>query len=154
MSKELEAIVAGLIQRAADSVSYSHNFANAKPDIGKTEREHILGLCQLVEDLVLVLPASGCGACGDGCLERGSCRVSEESPSLSTQAGEGWRDIATAPESGTFLVYMPEDERLPMQVARWHPNIKVIGAMFAFDAKTPTHWRPLPSPPSDTKGEG
>jgi hypothetical protein len=41
-----------LVTRARLSVSYSHNFATAKPDIGTTEREHILGLCKLVEDLI------------------------------------------------------------------------------------------------------
>ena len=31
------------------SIAYSHNFATAKPDIGKTEKEHILGLCALLQ---------------------------------------------------------------------------------------------------------
>lgn len=30
---------------AEAAVAYSHNFATSKPDIGGTEREHILGLC-------------------------------------------------------------------------------------------------------------
>lgn len=34
------------IQAALD---YSRNFATAKPDIGNTEREHILGLANLLE---------------------------------------------------------------------------------------------------------
>jgi len=33
----------------SDALAYSRNFATAKPDIGTTEREHILGLCDLLE---------------------------------------------------------------------------------------------------------
>lgn len=40
-----------LVQRARDAISYSQNFATAKPNIGTTEQEHILGLCELVADL-------------------------------------------------------------------------------------------------------
>ncbi|MDL4862076.1 hypothetical protein NPJ88_007010 [Halomonas elongata] len=32
-----------------EAIAYSHNYATAKPDIGATEREHILGLCQVLE---------------------------------------------------------------------------------------------------------
>lgn len=31
------------------AIDHSRNFATAKPDIGSTEREHILGLCNLLE---------------------------------------------------------------------------------------------------------
>lgn len=34
---------------AADAIAYSRNFANAKPDIGVTEKQHILGLCDALE---------------------------------------------------------------------------------------------------------
>jgi len=34
------------------AIDYSQNFATAKPDIGATEKEHILGLCGLVEWLI------------------------------------------------------------------------------------------------------
>ena len=40
-----------LVKRARDAISYSQNFATAKPNIGTTEQEHILGLCELVADL-------------------------------------------------------------------------------------------------------
>jgi len=59
---------------------------------------------------------------------------------------EGWQPIETAPENGTFLVFMPE-ERTRIQVAKWHPNVKTIGNSFAFDLSEPTHWRPLPNAP-------
>lgn len=34
-----------------EAVAYSHNFATAKPDIGTTEKEHILGLCKVLEQV-------------------------------------------------------------------------------------------------------
>lgn len=40
-----------LLTRALGGIAYSRNFANAKPNIGPTEKEHILGLCNLVEEL-------------------------------------------------------------------------------------------------------
>lgn len=58
-----------------------------------------------------------------------------------------WRPIETAPAQGRFLVYMPEDSRQPIQVATWHPNVKIIGNVFHFDCKPPTHWMPLPPAP-------
>lgn len=61
----------------------------------------------------------------------------------------GWQDIATAPEKGVFLVYMPTADRDGdrIQVAVWHPNVKVVGHLFAFDCAPITHWMPLPAPP-------
>lgn len=65
---------------------------------------------------------------------------------------KGWRPIDTAPGDGTFLVYLPDEPRgKQMQVATWHPNVKVIGHVFAFDLTKPTHWMPLPDPPKETK---
>lgn len=61
----------------------------------------------------------------------------------------GWRPIETAPEKGVFLVYMPTADRDGdrIQVAVWHPNVKVVGHLFAFDCAPITHWMPLPAPP-------
>ncbi|WP_229011627.1 DUF551 domain-containing protein [Paraburkholderia gardini] len=61
-----------------------------------------------------------------------------------------WQPIETAPAEGQFLVYMPDEKRQPIQVARWHPNVKIIGGAFAFDLPPPTHWMPLPEPPTGT----
>jgi hypothetical protein len=58
-----------------------------------------------------------------------------------------WQPIETAPDSGVFLVYMP-DERTKFQVAKFHPNVRVIGNCFAFDITKPTHWMPLPEAPT------
>lgn len=63
------------------------------------------------------------------------------------EAALTWRAVEDVPEDGTFLVYMPTDTRRPMQVARWHPNCKVIGGAFAFDCDPVTHWMPLPPAP-------
>lgn len=41
-----------LKERLLAAVSYSQNFATAKPDIGAVEQEHILGLCRLAEQAV------------------------------------------------------------------------------------------------------
>lgn len=38
-----------LIEAIDAALAFSRNFATAKPDIGKTEREHILGLANLLE---------------------------------------------------------------------------------------------------------
>lgn len=46
-SKERVMEETGISWQAA--VSYSHNFATAKPDIKKTEKEHVLGLCRILE---------------------------------------------------------------------------------------------------------
>lgn len=47
---------AALLEEVSAALSYSKNFATAKPDIGKTEKEHILGLCSLIEKLTRNLP--------------------------------------------------------------------------------------------------
>lgn len=59
-----------------------------------------------------------------------------------------WQPIETAPTEGRFLVYMPTYNRNPIQVANYHLDVKVIGNMFAFDMPPPTHWMPLPEPPT------
>lgn len=68
------------------------------------------------------------------------------------QAAGQWMPIETAPEFGEFLVYLPH-ERVKIQTAKWHPNAKVIGNVFAFDMSKPTHYMPLPAPPTPA-GEG
>ena len=44
-----------IVERLRDAIAYSHNFATAKPDIGATEREHILGLCGILGDAVAAI---------------------------------------------------------------------------------------------------
>ena len=75
------------------------------------------------------------------------------SASLSAQA-EGWQSIETAPKEGVFLVFMQDEVRPArrMQVANWHPNVKIVGGLFAFDCAKITHWMPLPPPPTSAEG--
>jgi len=40
-------------ENIALAIGHSRNFATAKPDIGATEREHILGLCTLLERITV-----------------------------------------------------------------------------------------------------
>lgn len=64
-------------------------------------------------------------------------------------ADEGWLPYDTAPEEGTFLVWLTEAEMCghvyPMKRRK---NVSLIGHRFVFDINNPpTHWRPtLESP--------
>ena len=71
-----------------------------------------------------------------------------------TAQAEGWGAIETAPQEGVFLVYSPDEARPArrVQVADWHPNVKVVGGLFAFDCAPITHWMPLPHPPTSAEG--
>ena len=70
-----------------------------------------------------------------------------------TAQAEGWQSIETAPKEGVFLVFMQDEVRPArrMQVANWHPNVKIVGGLFAFDCAKVTHWRPLPPPPTSAE---
>lgn len=66
-----------------------------------------------------------------------------------------WKPIETIPDEGSFLVYMPgEPEGRQIQVAYWHPNVKVIGGVFDFDREPVTHWMELPDIPNTTNSKG
>lgn len=60
-----------------------------------------------------------------------------------------WQPIETAPESGRFLVYMPDGALHQIQAAHYEPNFKIIGDHFAYEQSKPTHWMPLPDPPEE-----
>ena len=66
---------------------------------------------------------------------------------------DGWFPIESAPKEGVFLVWLPEPEQgsnvMPMNSGK----ITTIGHYFVWDVQSkPTHWRPLPSPPT-ARGE-
>jgi hypothetical protein len=72
---------------------------------------------------------------------------------ISTQAGEGWRDIATAPVA--FAVELPDGSISPMgwtdmgRFDQWSRMAQLCdGCRYVYA------YGPLPSPPSDTKGVG
>lgn len=61
------------------------------------------------------------------------------------EAAEGWRPIETAPKQGEYLVYQPEHRA----------GRALLSARICFNDQTGavrknTHWRPLPTPPSET----
>lgn len=60
-----------------------------------------------------------------------------------------WRDIETAPQDGTLvLIYAPGRDGLPALICpcAWHED-----AGFCVDElRSPTHWMPLPEPPTPT----
>ena len=70
-----------------------------------------------------------------------------------TAHAEWWQSIETAPKEGVFLVFMQDEVRPArrMQVANWHPNVKIVGGLFAFDCAKVTHWMPLPHPPTSAE---
>ena len=65
------------------------------------------------------------------------------------RAREGWQPMATAPKDGTpVLLWWPYWANVRPLVGWWQNN----GGWQSWeasdeDAKPPTHWRPLPSPP-------
>ena len=71
-----------------------------------------------------------------------------------TAQAQGWQSIETAPKEGVFLVFMQDEVRPArrMQVANWHPNVKIVGGLFAFVRAKVTHWMPLPNPPTSAEG--
>lgn len=65
----------------------------------------------------------------------------------------GWMPIETAPKDGRFLVYVPiENHRLVIAMRG------ICGIFLAEDAQPvkwpPTHWMPLPPPPTTSAGSG
>jgi hypothetical protein len=48
-----------------------------------------------VEDLKRRVDGSGCGACGDGCIDRKQCRVLEESPPIKAIPKKRARKVVT-----------------------------------------------------------
>lgn len=62
-----------------------------------------------------------------------------------------WQPFVTAPENGTFLVWMPEKHTAMnshVGVMRRHPKVSFIYGLIAFDLQSdPSHWMPLPDPP-------
>lgn len=64
--------------------------------------------------------------------------------------GDGWLPIETAPKDGTqvlcaFFSWGEPDKGYSMEVVSWMGD---CWASEAYPIYPPTHWRPLPSPPS------
>jgi hypothetical protein len=59
-----------------------------------------------------------------------------------------WLPIETAPQEGSFLVYMPEARKgKRVQVCTVRNTINVIGGTFDFDQPPRTLWAPIPALP-------
>jgi hypothetical protein len=68
-----------------------------------------------------------------------------------------WQPIETAPQDGTaFLVWMDaavHGSHVQVWCRRSAKHSGVIAGVFEFDlGKSPTHWMPLPAPPTDKTG--
>lgn len=98
-----------LLERARESVGFSHNFATAKPNINDTEQTHILGLCRLVNDLVAAIEADRAGR-GEavawqyrmpGVFDWADCpnKAHYESVRANTSAGWETRELFASPPS-------------------------------------------------------
>lgn len=96
------------------------------------------------------------------------------SPQVGREEGDGWQDISTAPLTGErVLVLVPTTEAPFQTVARWHAQFEneynpeddeyhyrgawTDGTVFDWGMEEyaelePTHWRPLPPPPSLING--
>jgi hypothetical protein len=74
----------------------------------------------------------------------GACRSCIES---AAQEAEGWRPIETAPKDVWVLVWTPTRSTVAYRKAEgsWRD---VGGGLFI----APTHWMPLPPPPTEEKG--
>jgi hypothetical protein len=67
-----------------------------------------------------------------------------------------WQPIESAPKDGEFFVYAPTvggkrpysagNSNVAVMVRR--PTLTLVDAHFQFDMEPPTHWMPLPAPPS------
>lgn len=105
--------------------------------------------------------ASGCGMCG-GVPHSTTCFVRRFQAALDQlralhAEGEGWRPIASATKDGTEVILFGANRRgKPVRaVGRWRFYRQDYGWWVGFGTGTPTHWMPLPSPPSietPTKG--
>ena len=65
------------------------------------------------------------------------------------EAGDGWRDIETAPKDGTKILLWPGYLMGGDPMTGWWARLarKWVSAGEPFEV-APTHWRPLPAPPA------
>ena len=73
---------------------------------------------------------------------------------LDRREAEGWRDISTAPKDGTIvLVYVPDFDKVTEawfceQTGLWPRDNAYSEEGEPCNIGLPTHWRPLPAPPT------
>ena len=75
-----------------------------------------------------------------------------------------WQPIETAPKDGTWVLacggildVYPAEDVPPMVAVRWQQNWWLVSAVDAgqlLSYERPTHWMPLPAPPSQEQSRG
>ena len=79
------------------------------------------------------------------------CAVALAAPP--TAQAEGWRDIATAPkDSKARLVWCPERKNIYAVTWLVKKGWVVFGGRLLTEDEQPTHWMPLPPPPTSAEG--
>lgn len=163
---ELDAVMrARGLPKVADALGHSRNFALANPTLSQTTRDHIEGLCNMLEIAAAHIappPASDYPECsGDpaSCPENegyGCCKPNQPPASVP----DGWLPIASAPKHSGRIMLGNEfgawmaDWR-PVYQSGFRPDNPWASAMLNLDHiprdhryRPATHWRPIPAPPT------
>lgn len=82
--------------------------------------------------------------------ERSHASMLTGADAMEREAAGGWRKIETAPKSSKArLVYCPENRCIfTVAFSEWHNGWTIFGSGVLL-TYTPTHWQPLPAPPSE-----
>ncbi|WP_428383669.1 hypothetical protein [Nevskia ramosa] len=104
------------------ALQFSRGYAIASPYLCPTGRQHINGLCDL--------------------LEATQARL------LAAEADD-WQPIETVPMDDTPVQVYLESPVLKSRIhtATFRPNMSIIAGGFGFDSPRATHWRRLPGAP-------
>lgn len=79
---------------------------------------------------------------------------------LADRKAEAWRPISSAPKDGTtVMVYVPDFEKITEawfceQTGLWPHSAAYSDEGEPCNVGQPTHWRPLPEPPTTPEAEG
>jgi hypothetical protein len=140
-AKDLERALAALLAEPGEAVDvmpvnlvlaldYSRNFANAKPDIGSTEREHIIGLCALLER-AYTHPAAPVGVSEGVALIAAERRRQIEAEGWTPEHDDEHNDGAMALAAATYALPVkhrgdPDYPRFwPWEISWWKPGDRI-----------------------------
>ena len=92
---------------------------------------------------------------GDSAIVRKWAReaATEIRSALTTEAGDGWRDMADAPKDGAWILaghnlWGGDSVIVGWHFGRWREDPTPEGPVYH-----PTHWQPLPPAPPATEGD-